>query len=60
MRVLAVGRDDRVIAAGLEARYLLNTNLAAYADYAFQKRDTNAPGRAYNDNLFTFGIRTQL
>jgi hypothetical protein len=55
-----ITRDDRVIAAGLEARYLLNTNLAAYADYAFQKRDTNAPGRAYNDNLFTFGIRTQL
>jgi hypothetical protein len=55
-----ITRDDRVTAAGLEARYLLNTNLAAYADYAFQKRDTNAVGRAYNDNLFTFGVRTQL
>jgi hypothetical protein len=53
-------RDDRITAAGLEARYLLNTNLAAYADYSFQKRDTNAAGRAYNDNLFTFGIRAQL
>jgi hypothetical protein len=55
-----ITRDDRVTAAGLEARYLLNTNLAAYADYAFQKRDTNAAGRGYDDNLFTFGIRTQL
>jgi hypothetical protein len=55
-----IARDDRIAAAGLEARYLLNTNLAAYADYSFQKRDTNATGRAYDDNVFTIGIRAQL
>jgi hypothetical protein len=55
-----IARDDRITAAGLEARYLLNTNLAAYADYSFQKRATNAAGRAYDDNVFTFGLRGQL
>jgi hypothetical protein len=55
-----ITRDDRITAAGLEARYLLNTNLAAYADYSFQKRATNATGRAYDDNVFTIGLRGQL
>lgn len=55
-----IARDDRIAAAGLEARYMLNTHLAAYADYSFQKRDTNATGRAYDDNVFTIGIRAQL
>jgi len=53
-------RDDRVTAAGIEAHYLLNTNLAAYVGYTFQNRDTNAAGRTFNDNLITFGIRGQL
>jgi len=53
-------RDDRVTAAGIEARYLLNTNLAAYVGYTFQNRDTNATGRTFSDNLITFGIRGQL
>jgi hypothetical protein len=55
-----VPRDDRITNAGIEARYLLNTNLAVYADYSFQKRDTNASGRAYDDNVITIGIRAQL
>lgn len=55
-----IPRDDRITAAGLEARYLMNTNLALYADYSFQKRATNASGRDYDDNVVTLGIRGQL
>jgi hypothetical protein len=55
-----IPRDDRITSAGLEARYLLNNYLAAYASYDFQKRDTNATGRAYDDNVFSIGLRGQL
>lgn len=53
-------RDDRITSAGLEGRYMLNSHLAAYAGYAFQRRDTNATDRSYGDNVFTIGLRSQL
>jgi len=55
-----VVRDDRLTATGIEARYLLNNNWAAYAGYAYQQRDTNAANRSFTDNVFSFGIRSQL
>lgn len=55
-----ITRDDRTTAGGLEARYLMNTNLALYAGYTYQQRATNAAGRDYTDNLVTLGIRGQL
>jgi len=55
-----ITRDDRTTSAGLEARYLLNNNLALYTGYAYQQRATNAAGRDYTDNLVTLGIRGQL
>lgn len=55
-----VVRDDRITQAGIEARYMLTGNFAAYAGYDFQQRDTNATGRNFTDNVFTFGLRSQL
>jgi hypothetical protein len=55
-----ITRDDRSVGAGLEARYLLNGNLALYTGYSFQQRTTNAPGRDYTDNIVTLGVRGQL
>jgi hypothetical protein len=55
-----VPRDDKITSAGLEVKYLLNRNFAAYAGYDFQQRDTNATGRDYSDNVFTIGLRSQL
>jgi hypothetical protein len=55
-----ITRDDRIIAAGLEVRYLMNNNLALYSGYDFQRRTTNAAGRDYTDNVVTLGIRAQL
>jgi hypothetical protein len=55
-----ITRDDRIIAAGLEVRYLMNNNLALYSGYDFQRRSTNAPGRDYSDNVITLGVRAQL
>jgi hypothetical protein len=55
-----VPRDDKITSAGLEVKYLLNRNFAAYAGYDFQQRDTNATGRNYSDNVFTIGLRSQL
>ena len=55
-----ITRDDRITSAGLEARYSLTGNLAAYAGYDYQQRATNAAGRDFTDNLVTFGLRGQL
>jgi len=55
-----ITRDDRSVGAGLEARYLLNGNLALYTGYSFQQRTTNAAGRDYTDNIVTLGVRGQL
>jgi hypothetical protein len=55
-----IARTDRTFAAGLEGRYLLNQYVAAYAGYAFEQRDTNAAGRNFTSNVFTFGLRAQL
>jgi hypothetical protein len=54
-----VMRDDKITSAGLEARYLMNEYLSAYADYDYQRRATDAPGRRFIDNLFTIGLRGQ-
>lgn len=54
-----IARQDKITEAGLEARYLMNNNLAAYAGFAFQQRATNATGRDFSDHIFTIGIRGQ-
>jgi hypothetical protein len=54
-----VARQDQITEAGLEARYLLNRNLAAYAGFAFQQRATNASGRDFTDHVFMIGLRGQ-
>jgi hypothetical protein len=54
-----VARQDKLTEAGLEARYLMNRNMAAYAGFAFQQRATNVVGRDFNDHVFTIGIRGQ-
>jgi hypothetical protein len=59
-RFEGIARNDRTVSAGLEARYLLNQYVAAYAGYAFEQRDTNAAGRNFTSNVFTFGLRGQL
>ena len=59
-KFVGLARSDRTVSAGLEGRYLLNQHLAAYAGYAFQQRDTNAAGRSFTSNVFTFGLRAQL
>jgi len=55
-----IPRNDRIVSAGIEARYLMNGNFALYANYAFQQRDTNAVGRDFSSNVFTVGLRSQL
>jgi hypothetical protein len=55
-----ITRDDKIIAAGIEVRYLMNNNLALYSGYDFQWRTTNAPGRDFSDNVVTLGVRAQL
>lgn len=55
-----IARDDKITSAGLEMKYLLNRNFAAYAGYDFQQRSTDAAGRDYSDNVFTIGLRSQL
>jgi hypothetical protein len=55
-----VPRDDKITSAGVEAKYLLNRNFAAYIGYDFQQRATNASGRDYSDNVVTLGLRSQL
>lgn len=55
-----IPRDDKITSAGVEGKYLLNEYLNVYAGYQFQKRSTNAPGREFNDNLLTIGLRGQL
>jgi len=54
-----ITRDDKITEAGLEARYLMNRNMAAYAGFAFQQRATNVIGRDFSDHVFTIGIRGQ-
>lgn len=55
-----IPRDDKITSLGLEGKYLLNEYVSAYAGYEFQKRSTNAFGRAFNDNILTIGLRGQL
>src|SRR5262249_35849731 len=55
-----ITRDDRTTSAGIEAKYLINGYLALYTGYNYEQRTTNAPGRDFNDNLVTLGIRGQL
>ncbi len=55
-----ITRDDRITAAGFEAKYLLSHNFALYAGYTYQQRTTNATGRDYNDSMVTLGVRSQL
>jgi hypothetical protein len=54
-----IPRDDKITEAGLEARYLMNRNMAAYAGFSFQQRATNARSRDFADHVFTLGIRAQ-
>ena len=54
-----ITRDDQITEAGLEARYMMNNYLAAYAGFDFQQRATNATGRDFTDHVFTLGIRGQ-
>jgi hypothetical protein len=54
-----VAREDQITEAGLEARYLMNRDLSAYAGFAFQQRATNVTGRDFTDHVFTIGIRGQ-
>lgn len=54
-----VMRDDKITSGGLEARYLMNEYLSAYAGYDYQRRATDAVGRKFTDNLFTIGLRGQ-
>ena len=54
-----IARQDKITEAGLETRYLMNRNMAAYAGFTFQQRATNATGRDFSDNVFTIGIRSQ-
>jgi hypothetical protein len=54
-----ITRDDKITEAGLEARYMMNNYLAAYAGFDFQQRATNVTGRDFSDHVFTLGIRGQ-
>ncbi|HSM96181.1 MAG TPA: outer membrane beta-barrel protein [Rhizomicrobium sp.] len=54
-----ISRDDKITSAGLEARYLMNEYLSAYAGYEYQHRASDAVGRKFSDNLFTIGVRGQ-
>ncbi len=54
-----ITRDDKITEAGLEARYMMNNYLAAYAGFDFQQRATNVTGRDFTDHVFTLGIRGQ-
>ena len=54
-----ISRDDKITSAGLQARYLMNEYLSAYAGYDYQHRATDAVGRRFSDNLFTIGLRGQ-
>lgn len=55
-----IARDDKITSAGIEGKYLMNEYLSLYAGYEFKKRSSNAPGRAFDDDLFTIGLRGQL
>lgn len=55
-----LNRDDDVINAGAELKYLVNRNLSLKANYGFEQRETNVVGQDYDDNRFLVGINLAL
>jgi hypothetical protein len=59
-RFRGIGRDDRIIDAGVGADYFMNPYLSAGARYAHQSRDSDDLGQSFSDNIFTVGITGHL
>jgi hypothetical protein len=59
-RFHGIGRDDKIINAGIGADYFLNPYFSASARYTYESRDANVAGQSFSDNLFSIGITGHL
>jgi len=55
-----VTRDDKVMDAGIGAKYLINRYLSADVKYQYEQRRTNEAGQNYTDNLVYGGLTLHL
>jgi len=53
-------REDDIFEAGLEARYLINRNFYAGAEYTFQTRNSDEANEDFSENVFLVRIGAQL
>jgi hypothetical protein len=60
MKFTGITRDDKIVDAGIGAKYLLNRYLSADVKYRYEERNTNAAGQDYKDNLVTVGLTLHL
>lgn len=49
-------REDNILSAGAEVRYLINRNTSAKIDYEYQDRDSNAANQDYTKNIVMIGL----
>jgi hypothetical protein len=54
-----ISRDDRIVTAGLNVKYLITQQFSLYANYAHSERDSNVGGNDFSDNLVSVGLRLQ-
>jgi len=59
-RFEGISRDDKIIEAAFNAKYLLNRYMSANAGYVFTRRSSSAPGQDYTDNAVMAGLHFQL
>lgn len=59
-RFVGTTRDDKLVEAGLGAKYLLNRYMAAQMGYAFQHRSSSQDGQGFTDHLIQAGLHFQL
>ena len=53
------GRDDNQYDLGAYAKYLLNRHLYVSAEYDFLRKNSNAAGSSYSQNIFMVKLTTQ-
>jgi len=53
-------RTDRILEAGLNAKYLLNRYMAADAGYVWQRRQSSVAGAGFTDNTVSAGLHFQM
>lgn len=59
-RFVGTPRDDKLLEAGLTAKYLINRYMAAQMGYAFQRRSSSNEGQGFTDHVVQAGLHFQL